>query len=101
MDDFTNIEPGSLIELPEGYEILIRDNDDIAREAAEAIVSDLRDRSGIGNAFDACDHGIMREIIEEIAGHVRKASNDISMYGAARVGFMSRAEAERMMGGAA
>ncbi|MFT4163395.1 hypothetical protein [Shinella sp.] len=93
------LEPGSLIELPEGYEIMIRSIDDIAREAAEAIVSDLRGRSGIGNAFDACDRGIMREIVQEIAGRIRNASQDISLHGAARAGFMSRAEAERMFAG--
>ncbi|MDX1216295.1 hypothetical protein GOL99_12195 [Sinorhizobium medicae] len=93
MDDFTNIRPGSWVEIPEGYEIMIRDIDDIVREAAQYIVRDLRDRSGIGGAFDACDRGIMSEIVEEIAGRIRKASHDISMYGAARVGFMSRVEA--------
>ena len=48
MNDFRTIEPGSWVEIPEGYQILIRDIDDIAHEAAQAIVRDLRDRSGIG-----------------------------------------------------
>jgi hypothetical protein len=99
MCEFRNIKSGSWVELPEGYEITIRDINDIALEAAEAIVSDLRGRSGMGNAFDECDLGIVREIVEEIADRIRKASADISLYGAARAGFMSRAEAERMYAG--
>lgn len=44
---------------------------DWADSAADKVIANLSDRSGIGNALDECDDEIMDEIRESIAKDIR------------------------------
>lgn len=47
-----------------------------ARKAAEAILSDLSDRGGIGNALDEVDDGIKKEIKDMMVAEILRVSSE-------------------------
>lgn len=54
-----------------------KSNDDQrANDIVEAILEDLQDRSGIGNALDECDQDIKNEMETDLVSIVKKKLND-------------------------
>lgn len=47
------------------------ENERVARRIVDAVLKDLKDRSGIGDAIEGTDEDIQNEIVEELTAEVR------------------------------